>query len=202
MRVNVPSGKNTSECPSRRLRRTRRASARAAVAVEALDEFAPSLPQQQRRPAVPGHLALDHEAKARRQRRGEHDAVEVAGVVETTTHWPLGTRSANFTVSGMPARCRNRARQRPRCRAAPMHPRQHQSIRSAIMPMPRNTPSAEAAVPERRQREAHGPQWRSRLTIFFMAMSDGGARVCELVLFMLMPERSCEDHHVESRTAA
>ena len=29
-------------------------------------------------------------------------------------------------------------------------------------------------------------------------MPHGGAKVCELVLFMLMPERSCEDHHVDT----
>jgi len=30
-------------------------------------------------------------------------------------------------------------------------------------------------------------------------MPHRGVKVCELVLFMLMPERRCEDHHVDMR---
>ena len=81
VRVKVPSGKNTSESPWRALRSTRRASRGAALAVEALDELRAQPPQQRAGERHRGHLALDDEAEARRQRRGEHDAVEVAGVI-------------------------------------------------------------------------------------------------------------------------
>lgn len=30
-------------------------------------------------------------------------------------------------------------------------------------------------------------------------MPQKGTKVCELVLFMLMPERRCEDHHVDAQ---
>jgi hypothetical protein len=54
---------------------------RALVPVEALHEFRAQPPQQQAREGHLVHLALDHEAEARRQGGGHDHAVQVAGVV-------------------------------------------------------------------------------------------------------------------------
>ena len=96
------------------------------MAVEALHELRTESPQQGSGERKVRHLALDHEGEARRQCGGEHDAVEVAGVV--ADHHALARRNAlgelhreRHTRHGEKG-----ARQGAGGRAALLHARQHQ----------------------------------------------------------------------------
>ena len=107
------------------LRSTRRASAAPRCRSKRSTNSEPRRLQQRPGQRHGGHFALDDEAEARRQGRGEHDAIEVARVV--ADHHALALRaerSADLTVSGMPASAQEDAGRRRAPRAPLRHARQ------------------------------------------------------------------------------
>ena len=191
MRVKVPSGKKTTECSLAGAAQHAARIGGAAVPVETLDELRAQALQQRTGEGHVCHLALDDEAKLRRQRRGEHDAVEVACVI--ADHHALARRQVLGEAHGerQPREHAETARASgARGRAPLRQARQHDQQGERDQADGRESSRISHSAYSTRSGARHeGPvTWRAA-SQSLVAHERRRMRGCELVLFMLMRGR-------------